>query len=280
MKQFFLFCTLFCSTTLFAQADMTKHSFYIDSSYFSSRSKPKIFVHSNIKSILSTYLNKTINFPAQLITMTGVINDPSVNCSTFSDVLEQFNLPQNELLLMGVSICSKMEESTIIEYSALIEPLTEEIIPYLKLQLDEMKKITIYGIPLKVQSVKNIMVLFELASGTEKSDVFKTNYTLHKALSFNNLAELELQFVPQLVEQLFSNKIELIIAFMSKWIDTYHLSFYLNALTISSDVHAEYKVVLLTEYNEAYLFPLFQQFVFDCSVFPNEKCLESSLRSL
>jgi len=232
-------------------------------------------------------LQRSIEFPTQIIRMAKTIDDQQLNCEQVNEQIDKVfvnKITKDQFAYATYISCTYNPENKIatkFTISSYFDPLNDEAIAYLKTYLDEYNGINLLGSPLTIESAKALIVSLNLSVGMKKNPnrppfieyredrsnfYFKSNYELQNKL----IADIRQRFL--------TDETDKILPFLDQWLFNHAGMLYKAILRDSNYALLQPERIFLMDNGEPiFVSPIKYYYIHNCNKYEHHHCLKQEL---
>jgi hypothetical protein len=180
--------------------------------------------------LFANHADRTINYPTQIVRISGTIKSKNSSCDDVFREIEQLYtdyLIQSELYyLNSYSYCKydpKTEMATQFTISSYFDPVSDKAVDELTDWLEKMKGVEIYGVPLAIESAKELVVSLRVTSGY-KEGIDDPDFLVYGSdsanIMFANNYQMNKELIEDINQRFYSYEPKIITSFFDKWFFT------------------------------------------------------------
>ncbi|RUR18879.1 hypothetical protein ELY21_06550 [Legionella sp. km535] len=171
--------------------------------------------------------DRTINYPTQVVRITGAIETPNTTCEDVFKEIEHLYIDylsdSRMYYLNSYTFCRfdpKTELANQFIISSYFDPANDKAVSELTEWLETMKGAEIYGHPFTVESAKELIVSLKISSGF-KEGISDPNLLVYRTdtsnLLFANNYQMKKELVDDIRHRFYSYEPKVILSFLEHW---------------------------------------------------------------
>lgn len=229
-------------------------------------------------------LNRTTDYPTQIIRMKGRLEGQNLTCEAVTNTLAAFfmkHITKDKYVYKTLLFCQYNPETfDAVEFGieSFFDPISDLAIEHLKNFLSQYNDSDLFGSPLHIESASGVIVTLNVAAGIKQKPNTPPFIEYRKDRShafFKNNYDITNLLLPEIFQHFFSNEPEKILPFLNKWFFPLAGSIYKNILIDSNYVELQPELIFVMEQGDPiFVSKLKQYFNHHCDHYENHRCLK------
>ena len=231
-------------------------------------------------------LNRTIDYPTQIIRITGSLENQQLTCEQVNDAVDKLlidNITEDKFTYTTYINCNYDPETNLatqFRINSYFDPLTDEAVQYSNEYLAENNGSDFLGTRFNVESAKGLIISLNFAAGVKKNPKnppFIQYRQDHNNFYFKSNYDMRNKLFTDVYHDFFSDDPNRILPFINKWIFPHGSTFYRAILKDSNYVELQPERIFLMENgDEIFVSGLRYYFAHNCTLHENHHCLKNS----
>lgn len=216
----------------------------------------KHYTNSDEK-LVAEQSGRTINFPTQIVRISGTIKAKDISCDEVFNEIEQlyidYIIRSGLYYLNSYSFCGydpNTQMATQFIISGYFDPVNDKAVSELTEWLERMKDAEIYGYPFTIEQAKELIVALKVSSGY-KDGAEDPNLLIYRSdtsnLLFANYYQMKNELIDDIRKRFYSYNAKEVTAFFEKWFFPGAGSVYHHVLSSSNYVLIEPDRIFIME---------------------------------
>jgi hypothetical protein len=227
---------------------------------------------------------RTIDFPTQIIRISGTINEANLYCDdVFGKIDDDYlgfvtgsgKTTYNSYIYCGFN--PETEKAERFSISTYFDPLTDSAVDEVKEWLEVMNGTDLYGTPFVIESARELVVSLKVSAGVKESEkdpnllVFKTQTSNHY---FKTDYQMKQELMADIKNQFYSLDHSVVLPFFAKWFYPSSEATYNRVLRASNYVYLEPERIFLMDKEPKIFTPMVKMtYAHSCFNSPSKFCL-------
>lgn len=183
--------------------------------------------YTNTEEFFSTHAERTINYPTQIIRLTGIIKSKNNSCDDVFHEAEQLFLDyliQSDMYYLNSHIYCEYDPQTDMAdrfiISSYFDPVSDKAVSDLTDWLERMNGTEIYGYPLIIESAKDLVTSLKVSSGYKKG-IDDPNFLVYRSdtanIMFASNYQMQKKLINDIEKRFYSDEPTIVTSFFDKW---------------------------------------------------------------